>query len=113
MSQELSQEPSPEQSASQGEIRPETPTIGKSRLVFLVIVFALTLFAAVNPAPIKAAWAEFERIIQLKSAPLSASPAKLSDHEIEGLSPMAPQQQAQLLIAARHQPLRRRHRADR
>ncbi len=61
MSKELSQEPSQEQSASQGEIRPETPTIGKSRLVFLVIVFAPTLFAAVNPAPIKAAWAEFER----------------------------------------------------
>ncbi len=98
MSQELSQEPCQEQSASQGEIRPETPAIGKSRLVFLVIVFAFTLFAAVNPAPIKAAWAEFERIIQLKNAPLSASPAKLSDHEIEGLSPMAPQQQAQLLM---------------
>ena len=98
MSQELSQEPCQEQSASQGEIRPETPAIGKSRLVFLVIVFAFTLFAAVNPAPIKAAWAEFERIIQLKNAPLSASPAKLSDHEIEGLSAMAPQQQAQLLM---------------
>ena len=94
MSQQLSQEPSQEQSASQGEIRPETPTIGKSRLVFLVIVLALTLFAAVNPAPIKAAWAEFERIIQLKSNPLPASPAKLSDHETEGLSAMAPQQQA-------------------
>src|SRR5258706_1145717 len=98
MSKELSQEPSQEQSASQGEIRPETPTIGKSRLVFLVIVFALTLFAAVNPAPIKAAWAEFERIIQLKSDPLPASPAKLSGHEIEGLSSMAPQQQAELLM---------------
>jgi len=34
----------------------------------------------------------------LKNAPLSASPAKLSDHEIEGLSAMAPQQQAQLLM---------------
>src|SRR6267378_1772761 len=98
MSQELSQEPSPEQSASQGEIRPETPTIGKSRLVFLVIVFALAFFAAVNPAPIKAAWAEFERIILLKSNPLPASPAKLSGHETEGLSAMAPQQQAQLLM---------------
>ncbi len=98
MSKELSQEPSQERSSSQGEIRPETPTIGKSRLVFLVTVFALTLFAAVNPAPIKAAWAEFERIIQLKSNPLPASPAKLSDHETEGLSAMAPQQQAQLLM---------------
>src|SRR5216684_360431 len=94
----MSKEPSQEQSASQGEIRPETPTIGKSRLVFLVIVLALTLFATVNPAPIKAAWAEFKRIIQLKSNLLPASPAKLSDHETEGLSAMAPQQQAQLLM---------------
>ena len=94
----MSQEPSQEQSASQEEIRPETPTIRKSRVIILGVALALTLFAAVNPAPIKAAWAEFERIIQLKSAPLSASPAKLSDHEIEGLSPMAPQQQAQLLM---------------
>jgi hypothetical protein len=94
----MSQEPSQEQSASQEEIRPETPTIRKSRVIILGVALALTLFAAVNPAPIKAAWAEFERIIQLKSAPLSASPAKFSDHEIEGLSAMAPQQQAQLLM---------------
>src|SRR6202171_721632 len=98
MSQQLSQEPSQEQSASQGEIRPETPTIGKSRLVFLAIGFTLLVLAAANPAPIKAAWAEFERIIQLRSDPLPASPAKLSGHEIEGLSSMAPQQQAELLM---------------
>jgi HEAT repeat protein len=94
----MNQEPSPQQSTAPEEIRPATPTVGKRRLVALVIAFALTLFIAVNPAPIKAAWAEFERIIQLKSDPLPASPAKLSDHEIEGLSAMAPQQQAQLLI---------------
>ena len=94
----MSQEPSQDQRASQGEVRPETPTVGTRRLVALVIMFALMLFAAANPAPIKAAWAEFERIIQLKSAPLPASPSKLSGHEIEGLSAMPPQQQAQLLM---------------
>jgi HEAT repeats len=94
----MSQDPSQEQSASQEEIRPETPTVGRRRLVFLLIAFAFMLFAVVNPAPIKAAWEEFERIIQLKSDPLPASPAKLSDHEIEGLSAMAPQQQATLLM---------------
>src|ERR1700682_2930848 len=51
MSQQLSQEPSQEQSASQGEIRPETPTIGKSRLVFLVIVLAPPLFPRREPSP--------------------------------------------------------------
>jgi HEAT repeat protein len=94
----MNQEPSPEQGTSQKEIRPETPTFGIRRLVVLTIAFALTLFVAVNPAPVKAAWAEFERIMQLKSDPLQASPAKLSDHEIEGLSALAPQQQAQLLL---------------
>jgi hypothetical protein len=87
-----------EQPVSPGEIRPVTPGFGKRFLVALTIGFAVVVLAAANPAPIKAAWAEFERIIQLKSDPLPASPAKLSDHEIEGLSSMAPQQQAELLM---------------
>jgi HEAT repeat protein len=94
MNQERPQEPQ----ISPAEIRPATPTIGRRRLVFLCLTLAFFLFVAVNPGPIKAAWAEFERIIQLKSDPLPASPAKLSDHEIEALSAMAPQQQAQLLM---------------
>jgi HEAT repeat protein len=67
-------------------------------LAVLAIGFTFLVLAAANPAPIKAAWAEFERIIQLKSEPLPASPARLSDHEIESLSAMAPQQQAELLL---------------
>src|SRR5437879_7279350 len=80
------------------EIRPANPGLGKRFFVVLAIGFIFLLLAAANPAPIKAAWAEFERIIQLKSDPLPASPAKLSGHEIEGLSSMAPQQQAELLM---------------
>ena len=94
----MSPEPPQEQSTSSEETHPATPTVGKSRLVVLIIAFAIVLFAAVNPAPVRAAWDAFERIIQLKSDPLPASPAKLSDHEIEGLSAMASQQQAQLLM---------------
>ena len=94
----MNQEPSPQQSPSPEEIRPATPTAGFRRLVVMAIALALALFVAVNPAAVKAAWAEFERIILLKSTPLPASPAKLSDHEIEGLSAMAPQEQAQLLM---------------
>jgi hypothetical protein len=94
----MSTEPSQEQGSSQQEIRPETPAVGKSRVVILGIVFAIALFTAVNPAPVKAAWDAFERVIQLKGDPLPASPPRLSDHEIEGLSEMAPQQQAQLLM---------------
>jgi hypothetical protein len=87
-----------EQPISPEEIRPTTPRIRKRRLAFLGFTLIALLFAATNPAPIKAAWAEFERIIQLRSDPLPASPAKLSDHEIEGLSSMAAQQQAELLM---------------
>jgi hypothetical protein len=39
-----------------------------------VMALALILFAALNPATVKAAWEEFERIIQLKSEPLRAWP---------------------------------------
>ena len=94
----MNQEPSQDQRASLEEIRPATPAAGKGRLAVSVIALALILLAALNPATVKAAWEEFERIIQLKSDPLPASPAKLSDHEIEGLSAMAPQQQALLLL---------------
>jgi hypothetical protein len=98
MNQEQAQEKLQEQGPSPEEIRPATPGLGKRSLVVLGISLAVVVLAAANPAPIKAAWAEFERIIQLKSDPLPASPARLSDHEIEGLSSMAPQQQAELLM---------------
>jgi len=84
-------------SPSPGEICPETPS-GKRLFIALGLALVLFVVAAANPAPIKAAWEEFERIIQLKSNPLPASPAKLSDHETEELSSMAPQQQATLLL---------------
>jgi len=94
MKDEIVQEPpvTPE------EIHPATSGFGKRFFVVLAIGLAFLVLAAANPAPITAAWAEFERIIQLKSDPLPASPARLSEHEIEGLSSMAPQQQAELLL---------------
>jgi hypothetical protein len=68
-------------------------------LVYVLVVgLAILVLFASNPAPIKAAWLEFERIILLKSDALPASPPKLSDHEIEALSAMAPQQRAELLM---------------
>src|SRR6266851_2804545 len=87
-----------DQPISLEEIRPANAGLGKRFFLVLAIGFTFLVLAAANPAPIKAAWAEFERIIQLKSDPLPASPAKLSGHEIEGLSSMAPQQQADLLM---------------
>jgi hypothetical protein len=94
----MADEQGQQQPVAPGEIRPVTSGLGKRFFVILAVGFVFFVLAAANPAPIKAAWAEFERIIQLKSDPLPASPAKLSDHEIEGLPSMAPQQQAELLM---------------
>jgi hypothetical protein len=94
----MKEENDPDQPISPREIRPANPILGKRFFAVLAIGLTFLVLAAANPAPIKAAWAEFERIIQLKSDPLPASPAKLSTHEIEGLSSSAPQQQAELLI---------------
>jgi HEAT repeat protein len=91
----MTQESSPNENICP-EVRPATPK--KTRLLVLLGVFSVTALAAMNPAPLKAAWAEFERIISLKSEPLPASPNRLSDHEIESLSSMSSQQQAQLLM---------------
>lgn len=98
MSQGTSRQASQTQPVSPPEIRSASPLIGKRFLVLLGIGLALLVFAATNPGPVKAAWEEFERIINLRSDPLPASPAKLSEHEIEGLSARAPQQQAELLM---------------
>ena len=59
---------------------------------FAMACFGLTIaiFTASRPAMMKAA--------QLKSGALAASAPKLSDHEIEALPSMSPQQQAQLLM---------------
>jgi hypothetical protein len=89
---------SQEQPNAKQEIRPETPSISSRFVAMLGLSALLLLLAAAHPASIRAAWAEIERIIQLKSDPLPASPAKISDHETEELSGMAPQQQATLLL---------------
>jgi hypothetical protein len=98
MNQEQAQKMPQEQAVSPEEVRPAAHGFGKRFLFVFGVSFSVLAFAAAKPAPIRAAWAEFERIIQLKSDPLPASPAKLSGNEIEGLSAMAPQEQAELLM---------------
>jgi hypothetical protein len=94
----MNQEQPREPQISPGEICPESSSVGKRQIVFLGLTLLLVLLIAANPGSVKAAWAEFERIIELKSDPLPASPAKISDHETAELSSMTPQQQAQLLM---------------
>lgn len=74
-------------------IRLQSPRCGACLFAVLGFALAIGVFAGVNPATMKAAGAP-----QLKSTPLPASAPKLSDHEIEALPSMSPQQQAQLLL---------------
>src|ERR1700675_3098097 len=73
---------------------------GAKRLMFVVgMASVLVMFAAAIPAPIRAAWDEFALRLQLQqSEPQSASPAKLSDHEIEEIAALPIQQQAERLL---------------
>jgi hypothetical protein len=74
------------------------PRGAKSLLVVLSFLLVLVFFAAAIPAPIRAAWDEFALRIQLQNELQSASPAKLSDHEIEELANLPAQQQAERLL---------------
>ena len=74
------------------------PRGAKSLLVVLSFLLVLVFFAAAIPAPIRAAWDEFALRIQLQNEPQSASPAKLSDHEIEEIANLPAQQQAERLL---------------
>ena len=67
-------------------------------MVALSLATVLMFVAALIPAPIRAAWDEFSLRIQLQSEPQSASPAKLSDHEIEEITNLPAQLQAERLL---------------
>ena len=80
---------------------PASASRAAKRLTFVLGIIALTVvFAAAIPAPIRAAWDEFALRLQLQqqSEPQSASPAKLSDHEIEEIAGLPAQQQAERLL---------------
>ncbi len=63
-----------------------------------LIILPLAIVISLKPAAARAAWDELVRIIQLKSDPLPASPAKFSQHLTESLATRAPQGQAELLL---------------
>jgi len=75
------------------------PRGAKSLMVVLSLAMVLIFVAAAIPAPIRAAWDEFSLRMQLQqSEPQSASPAKLSDHEIDEIANLPAQQQAERLL---------------
>src|ERR1700720_5044723 len=74
------------------------PRGAKRLMVVFSLVLVLVFFAAAIPAPIRAAWDKFTLRIKLQREPQSASPAKLSDHEIEEIANLPAQQQAERLL---------------
>lgn len=80
------------------------PRGARSLMVVLSLAVVLIFFAAAIPAPIRAAWDEFSFRMQsqqnglLQAQPQSASPAKLSDHEIEEIANLPAQMQAERLL---------------
>ena len=85
--------------ASQDSAATVEPRGAKSLMVVLSLAVVLIFVAAAIPAPIRAAWDEFSLRMQLQqSQPQSASPSKLSDHEIEEIANLPAQQQAERLL---------------
>jgi hypothetical protein len=53
---------------------------------------------AFSPSSLQAAWMQFTDLVDLRSEPVAASPALLSEHVIEGLADLKPQKQAEVLL---------------
>lgn len=77
---------------------PASESIAKRIVGILGFVTLMVFFAAAMPAPIRAAWDQFALTMQLQNDPAPASPAQLSDHEIEEIAAMPPQDQAERLL---------------
>jgi hypothetical protein len=99
-------DPRPEPVQEYGTIRPNSrrkldqsidPRAGSWRILFAVAAgILLAVFFATGNA--KAALEQVTSFLTLRGKPEPASPAKLSEHEIEALDHQSPQQQAELLL---------------
>jgi hypothetical protein len=90
-----------EQAATRPEIGPLSTESGGTRRWFAVAAVASgillgALFMGAGTA--RAAWQEIAQLLSLQGKPEPASANVLSEHEIEGLDQMTPQNQAQLLL---------------
>jgi len=99
-------DPRPEPVQEYGSIRPNSrlkldqsidPRAGSWRILFAVAAgILLAVFCATGNA--RAAFEQVTRFLTLQGKPQPASPAVLSEHEIEILDHKTPQQQAELLL---------------
>ncbi|HZU41358.1 MAG TPA: HEAT repeat domain-containing protein [Terriglobales bacterium] len=56
------------------------------------------LLIALQATPVRAAWQQIAAVLGLRGKPVAASPAIMSEHELERLDQMHPQTQAELLL---------------
>lgn len=56
------------------------------------------LVIAMQATPVRAAWQQIAAVLGLRGKPVAASPAIMSEHELERLDQMRPQKQAELLL---------------
>jgi hypothetical protein len=99
-------DPRPEPAPEYGTIRPGSdlkmdqsidPQSGSWRVLFAVAAgILLAAFFATGNA--RATFEQITKLLTLQGKPEAASPAVLSEHEIEGLEHETPQQQAELLL---------------
>jgi hypothetical protein len=99
-------DPRPEPVQEYGTIRPNPrvkldqsidPRAGSWRILFAVAAgIVLAVFCATGNA--RAAFEQVTRFLTLQGKPQAASPAVLSEHEVESLDRKGPQQQAELLL---------------
>jgi len=83
------------------DLQADKPTQpAKKRLTVLVGILSGVLFGFLfmSGGTARAAWNEIEQLLSLQGKPAPASPAILSEHELEHLDAATPQAQAQLLL---------------
>jgi hypothetical protein len=80
--------------------RPAGPQLGRLRALAAVIagVLIALVFVTANSGVARAAWEQISQLLTLQGKPEPASPAVMSEHELERLDRQAPQKQAELLL---------------
>ena len=77
---------------------PQARSARRGRAVFATVAVAAIALVLVASGTARAAWQELAQFLSLVGEPEPASANVLSEHEIEVLDAMTPQQQAELLL---------------
>lgn len=67
-------------------------------IIFIGPVVLMLMLVSLKSASVKAAWAELQMALGLAGEPVTAGPARFSEHELEALDSVPPQVQAQRLL---------------